>query len=93
MTQLSRSPLRLIQVGAGGMGRAWLATIAANPDVERVGLVDLSVDTATAAAAEHLGLVAPGCLPRPLLGLGAEDRAEVADVVDRVLDGGPATRP
>jgi len=35
------------------MGRAWLATIAANPDVELVGVADLSVDTAAAAAAEH----------------------------------------
>ncbi|CAM3999469.1 dihydrodipicolinate synthase family protein [Micrococcus flavus] len=47
----------------------------------------------TAAAAEHLGHAAPGCLPRPLLGLGPADRAEVAGVVDRVLDGEPATRP
>ena len=53
MTRLSEAPLRLIQVGAGGMGRAWLATIAANPDVELVGVADLSVDTAAAAAAEH----------------------------------------
>lgn len=35
----------------------------------------------TAAAAEHLGLAAPACLPRPLLGLGVPDRAEVAGVV------------
>ncbi|WP_350280980.1 Gfo/Idh/MocA family oxidoreductase [Kribbella sp. HUAS MG21] len=46
-------PLRLLQVGAGGMGRAWLRTIAANPDVELVGLVDLDVDVARAAADEH----------------------------------------
>ena len=45
-------PLRLIQVGAGGMGRAWLATIAANPDVELVGLVDLDLDVARRAADE-----------------------------------------
>ncbi len=42
--------LRLIQVGAGGMGRAWLRTIADNPDVELVGLVDLDLDTARQAA-------------------------------------------
>ena len=47
----------------------------------------------TAAVAEHLGHAAPGCLPRPLLGLGPADRAEVAGVVDRVLDGESATRP
>jgi predicted dehydrogenase len=44
--------LRLIQVGAGGMGRAWLGTIAANADVELVGLVDLDLDTARRSAAE-----------------------------------------
>lgn len=45
------APLRLLQVGAGGMGRAWLATVTANPDVELVGLVDLDLDVAAAAAA------------------------------------------
>jgi predicted dehydrogenase len=45
-------PLRVLQVGAGGMGRAWLATITANPDVALVGLVDLDLDVARAAAAE-----------------------------------------
>lgn len=44
-------PLRLLQVGAGGMERAWLATIAADPDVELVGLVDLDLDAARTAAA------------------------------------------
>lgn len=42
-------PLRLVQVGAGGMGQAWLDTIAANPDVQLVGLVDLNTDAAQAA--------------------------------------------
>ncbi|HZX06041.1 Gfo/Idh/MocA family oxidoreductase [Kribbella sp.] len=46
-------PLRLLQVGAGGMGRAWLRTIAANPDVVLAGLVDLDVSVARAAADEH----------------------------------------
>lgn len=46
-------PLRLIQVGAGGMGRAWLRTIAANDDVVLAGLVDLDLDVARTAAAEH----------------------------------------
>src|SRR3954451_20328890 len=46
-------PVRLLQVGAGGMGRAWLRTIAANPDVVLAGLVDLDVDVARTAAAEH----------------------------------------
>jgi predicted dehydrogenase len=34
------------------MGRAWLATIAANPDVELVGVVDLDTEVAGAAAVE-----------------------------------------
>jgi predicted dehydrogenase len=46
-------PLRLVQVGAGGMGRAWLRTIANNHDVDLVGLIDLDVPLARAAADEH----------------------------------------
>ncbi|MGO1466003.1 MAG: Gfo/Idh/MocA family protein [Microbacterium gubbeenense] len=45
-------PLRIVQAGAGGMGRAWLRTIAADPTVELVGLVDLNLDTAREALAE-----------------------------------------
>jgi predicted dehydrogenase len=50
MSTTTTTPLRLLQVGAGGMGRAWLATIAADPDVELVGLVDLDVEAARSAA-------------------------------------------
>jgi predicted dehydrogenase len=46
-------PLRLVQAGAGGMGRAWLRTIADNPDVDLVGLVDLDLAVARTAADEH----------------------------------------
>lgn len=46
-------PLRVIQVGAGGMGRAWLEVVAASPDVELVGIVDLDLDTARAGAAHY----------------------------------------
>lgn len=46
--------LRVLQVGAGGMGRAWLATVAADPDVELVGIVDLDLDVARSGAA-HAG--------------------------------------
>lgn len=35
----------------------------------------------SAAIAEHLGLVAPDCLPRPVQGLGAAGRARVAQIV------------
>lgn len=58
-----KDPLRLVQVGAGGMGRAWLRNIEANPDVELVGLVDLDLNTAHAALSEtgrEPGLVAVG---------------------------------
>ncbi|KTR53587.1 Gfo/Idh/MocA family protein [Curtobacterium oceanosedimentum] len=44
------APLRVVQVGAGGMGRAWLGTVAADPDVELVGVVDLDLDAARAGA-------------------------------------------
>lgn len=37
-----------------------------------------------AAAAEHLGVVPRNCLPRPLRGLGSEDRRRVAGVVDEL---------
>jgi len=45
--------LRLVQVGAGQMGEHWLTTIAGYTDVELVGLVDLNVDAARAAAEAH----------------------------------------
>ncbi|MET1051832.1 MAG: Gfo/Idh/MocA family oxidoreductase [Mycetocola sp.] len=45
-------PIRVVQVGAGGMGRAWIRLLAASPDVELVGLVDLNLDAATSALAE-----------------------------------------
>ncbi|MFF8768325.1 dihydrodipicolinate synthase family protein [Nocardiopsis dassonvillei] len=37
-----------------------------------------------AAIAEHLGLVAPRCLPRPVLGLPAAERERVARVVEQL---------
>ncbi|MCI2239592.1 Gfo/Idh/MocA family oxidoreductase [Paenibacillus sp. TRM 82003] len=45
-------PLRVVLVGAGGMGRAWLRTILADDEVELAGVVDLDLDVARAAAAE-----------------------------------------
>ncbi|MEV7625382.1 Gfo/Idh/MocA family oxidoreductase [Actinoplanes sp. NPDC089786] len=45
--------VRLLQVGAGSMGRAWLGAIRANPDVELAGLVDLDTGLAQTAAVEH----------------------------------------
>jgi predicted dehydrogenase len=49
------APVRVVLVGAGGMGRQWLRTLTASPDVELVGLVDLNLEGASAAL-EDLGL-------------------------------------
>lgn len=46
------SPVRVVLVGAGGMGRNWLRVLEASPDVELVGLVDLNLVAADAAVAE-----------------------------------------
>ncbi|SMH42319.1 Predicted dehydrogenase [Rathayibacter oskolensis] len=45
--------VRIVQVGAGAMGRAWIRTIRDSPDAELVGLVDLDVDLATRAGEEE----------------------------------------
>jgi predicted dehydrogenase len=49
-------PLRLIQVGAGAMGRVWMDVIARSRDARLVGLVDLNLDTAERAV-EAAGLL------------------------------------
>ncbi|HWU47963.1 MAG TPA: Gfo/Idh/MocA family oxidoreductase [Humibacter sp.] len=43
-------PVRFIQVGAGGMGRAWTHALRASPDAELAGLVDLDPAVARDAA-------------------------------------------
>lgn len=45
-------PLRVVVVGAGGMGRAWLRTIAGVDGVELAAIVDLDLATARSAAAD-----------------------------------------
>ena len=45
-------PLRIVQVGAGGMGKAWIRALQDNKDVELVGLVDLNLEAAQAAVQE-----------------------------------------
>ncbi|MGO4857600.1 Gfo/Idh/MocA family protein [Arthrobacter sp. 2MCAF14] len=45
------TPLRVVVVGAGGMGRAWLRTVQESPLVELAGIVDLDLDAARAGAA------------------------------------------
>jgi predicted dehydrogenase len=42
-------PLRVVQVGAGSMGLAWLRTLTASADVELVGVADLDAARAEAA--------------------------------------------
>ncbi|MEV0349039.1 Gfo/Idh/MocA family oxidoreductase [Nonomuraea sp. NPDC050680] len=43
-------PLRVVIVGAGGMGRAWLATVADSPEVVLTGIADLNVALAREVA-------------------------------------------
>lgn len=43
-------PVRLVQVGAGAMGRSWLQVIADSDQVKLVGLVDLNEEAAREAA-------------------------------------------
>ncbi|MGN5734557.1 Gfo/Idh/MocA family protein [Arthrobacter psychrochitiniphilus] len=45
------APIRMIQVGAGGMGQVWLELLTQTADVELVGLVDLDLDLAKRALA------------------------------------------
>lgn len=44
-------PVRIVLVGAGGMGRAWLEVLIAHPQVQVVAVVDLDTERATALAA------------------------------------------
>lgn len=46
------SPVRVILVGAGGMGRVWLQLLIDTPEVDLVGLVDLDTGAAHRALAE-----------------------------------------
>lgn len=46
-------PLRVLQVGAGNMGRAWLRALGTCRDVEVVGLVELDVPAGHKALADH----------------------------------------
>ncbi len=72
------APLKVIQVGAGSMGRAWLHNLAASPDAALVGLADLDVDVARRAAEEtgHAGVTVAGTLEELL------DRVDADAVVN-----------
>ncbi|MFW0772834.1 Gfo/Idh/MocA family protein [Paenarthrobacter nitroguajacolicus] len=65
------TPLRVVVVGAGGMGRAWLRTVESSPLVELVGIVDLDLAAAADAAA---------WLGRPGLPVGAGTAQLASDV-------------
>ena len=43
--------IKIIQVGAGAMGRLWLDVLAGSADVELVGLVDIDLSAAQLSAA------------------------------------------
>ncbi|PZE75704.1 gfo/Idh/MocA family oxidoreductase [Curtobacterium sp. MCBD17_013] len=55
-------PVRILQVGAGGMGQAWLRNVVASADVELVGIVDLVPETARAGA-ELVAAAGGGTVP------------------------------
>jgi predicted dehydrogenase len=44
-------PVRLVQVGAGAMGRAWLSVTSGSTDVRLLGVADLNLDTARRSTA------------------------------------------
>lgn len=52
-TVAADGPLRLVVVGAGGMGRAWLETVSRSSDVVLAGVVDLNLAAAEAAAGAY----------------------------------------
>lgn len=65
------TPLRVVVVGAGGMGRAWLNAVEQSPLVELAGIVDLDLGAARAAAA---------ALGRPDLPVGTGTAELASDV-------------
>ena len=46
------TPVRMILVGAGGMGKNWMSVLSANPHAELVGVVDLDLSAARSALVE-----------------------------------------
>lgn len=57
MSGPTAAPLRVVQVGAGGMGRAWLRMLKESAEVQLVGVVDLD-PAAAHSALETLGIEA-----------------------------------
>lgn len=65
-------PVRLIQVGAGSMGQAWLRVIRANPDVRLVGLADLNLDAARRSALGFADVVVAPTVTEVIERVGAD---------------------
>ena len=59
-TVMADGPLRLVVIGAGGMGRAWLETIARSSEAVLAGVADLDLAAAQAAAYAYAPSVVTG---------------------------------
>ncbi|MEV0236124.1 Gfo/Idh/MocA family oxidoreductase [Nonomuraea sp. NPDC050786] len=66
-------PLRVVQVGAGSMGRAWIRTLTDSDDVELVGVVDLDTELAQEAVRAVGGDIKVGASLGELLAPTAPD--------------------
>lgn len=76
---MSGRPVRVVQVGAGAMGAAWLRTLAGAEEVEVVGVADLDVGRAEAAV-RAAGLTGAGVSGGPVRVAGS--LGELLAVVD-----------
>lgn len=74
MSDDTTAPLRVVLVGAGAMGKLWVAAITASPDAELVGLVDLNLEAATAAVQDAglTGVVTGANLSEVIAATGAQ---------------------
>lgn len=79
MADRVEKPIKIVQIGAGSMGRRWLQTIKDNPDVRLTGLVDLDLDAARAAADQsgHVGVAVARSL---------SELSELSVAADAVVD-------
>jgi predicted dehydrogenase len=75
-------PLRLVVVGAGGMGRAWLETVSRSTEAMLAGVADLNLAAAEAAAEVYGPSVVTGTDPVDLA-----QRAGAHAVVDVTIPG------
>ncbi|WP_226899445.1 Gfo/Idh/MocA family protein [Nonomuraea phyllanthi] len=66
-------PLRVVQVGAGAMGQAWIRTLAGSADVELVGVADLDLGRAEETARAAGGGVRAGVSLAELLASAEPD--------------------